>query len=143
MDGYHFTLSPAARMEDFASHVPAGPECATPRIRFLFIAPCFRVGLPPHPASRRRSCPSACLRLLLYLARGLAPHKLRAMPGTHARPLRLLTRVRAGEQYESRPLLGILLEFVEVCHSGTHHTYVHPVLLENLGRLAIDVQEGE
>ena len=42
-------------MEDFASHVPAGPACATPRIRFLFIAPCFRVGLPPHPASRRRS----------------------------------------------------------------------------------------
>jgi len=70
-------------MEDFASHVPAGPEPATPRIRFLFVAPCFRVGLPSDPASRRRPCPFASLRLLLYLAWGLPPHKLRAMPGTH------------------------------------------------------------
>jgi len=71
-------------MEDFASHVPAGPECTTPHIRFLFVAPCFRVGLPSHPTSRWRSCPFASLRLLLYLARGLPPRKLRAMPGTHA-----------------------------------------------------------
>ena len=66
------------------SHVPARPECTTPRIRFLFIAPQFWIGLPPDPASRRRPCPSPCLRLRLYLARGLTPRKLCAMPGTHA-----------------------------------------------------------
>jgi len=54
-------------------HVPTRPECTTPRIRFLFVAPCFRIGLPPDPASRRRPCPSPSLRLRLYLARGLAP----------------------------------------------------------------------
>jgi hypothetical protein len=31
-------------------HVPTRPECITPHIRFLFIAPRFRLGLPPHPA---------------------------------------------------------------------------------------------
>ena len=44
-------------------HVPARPECITPHIRFLFIAPQFRIGLPSDPASRRRPCPSPCLRL--------------------------------------------------------------------------------
>ena len=44
-------------------HVPARPECITPHIRFLFIAPPFRIGLPSDPASRRRPCPSPCLRL--------------------------------------------------------------------------------
>jgi hypothetical protein len=44
-------------------HVPARPECITPHIRFLFIALRFRLGLPPHPASRRRTCPLASLRL--------------------------------------------------------------------------------
>ena len=44
-------------------HVPTGPGCITPHIRFLFIAPRFRLGLPPHPASRRRTCPSTNLRL--------------------------------------------------------------------------------
>ena len=44
-------------------HVPARPECITPNIRFLFIALRFRLGLPPHPASRRRTCPLASLRL--------------------------------------------------------------------------------
>jgi len=46
-------------------HVPAGPECTTPHIRFLFIVPRFRLGLPPHPASRRRTCPLANLRLYM------------------------------------------------------------------------------
>ena len=64
-------------------HVPARPGCTTPQIRFLYIAPCFCVGLPSHPASRQRSCPFASLRLLLYLARRLPLRKLRAMPGTH------------------------------------------------------------
>ena len=56
-------------------HVPARPECITPHIRFLFIAPQFRIGLPSDPASRRRPCPSPCLRLCEYLAIGLAPMK--------------------------------------------------------------------
>ena len=30
-------------------HVPTGPGCITPHIRFLFIVPRFRLGLPPHP----------------------------------------------------------------------------------------------
>lgn len=36
------------------SHVPARPGCITPHIRFLFIVPQFRIGLPSDPASRRR-----------------------------------------------------------------------------------------
>ena len=43
--------------------MPARPECITPHIRFLFIALRFRLELPPHPASRRRTCPLASLRL--------------------------------------------------------------------------------
>ena len=64
-------------------HVPAGPECITPHIRFLFIVPRFRLGLPPHPASRRRTCPLANLRLYIGLVSGLAPDWIRAMHGTH------------------------------------------------------------
>jgi hypothetical protein len=56
-------------------HVPARPGCITPHIRFLFIAPQFRIGLPSDPASRRRPCPSPCLRLCENLAIGLAPMK--------------------------------------------------------------------
>ena len=33
-------------------HVPTRPECTTPPIRFLFIAPQFWIGLPPDPTSR-------------------------------------------------------------------------------------------
>jgi hypothetical protein len=55
-------------------HVPTGPECTTPHIRFLFVAPRFWIGLPPDPASRLRPCPSPSLRLHVYLAWGLAPH---------------------------------------------------------------------
>ena len=54
-------------------HVPARPGCITPHIRFLFIAPQFRIGLPSDPASRRRPCPSPCLRLCENLAIGLSP----------------------------------------------------------------------
>jgi len=64
-------------------HVPAGPECITPHIRFLFIVPRFRLELPPHPASRRRTCPLANLRLYIHLVSGLAPDWIRAMHGTH------------------------------------------------------------
>ena len=45
--------------------MPAGPECITPHIRFLFIAPRFRLERPKHPASRRRTCPLANLRLYI------------------------------------------------------------------------------
>lgn len=54
-------------------HVPARPGCTTPRIRFLFVAPQFCVGLPSDPTSRRRPCPFASLRLCENLAVGLAP----------------------------------------------------------------------
>ena len=66
-------------------HAPAGPECITPHIRFLFIVPRFRLGLPPHPASRRRTCPLANLRLYIYLVSGLSPDWIRAMHGTHVK----------------------------------------------------------
>ena len=56
-------------------HVPARPGCTTPQIRFLFIVPQFRIGLPSDPASRRRPCPSPCLRLCENLAIGLSPTK--------------------------------------------------------------------
>ena len=49
-------------------HVPARPGCTTPRIRFLFVAPHLRIGLPSDPVSRRRPCPSPCLRLRDNLA---------------------------------------------------------------------------
>ena len=56
-------------------HVPARPGCITPHIRFLFIVPQFRIELPSDPASRRRPCPSPCLRLCKNLAIGLSPMK--------------------------------------------------------------------
>jgi len=63
-------------------HLPARPGCITPHIRFfpssgteVFIAPQFRIGLPSDPASRRRPCPSPCLRLCENLAIGLSPTK--------------------------------------------------------------------
>ena len=64
-------------------HVPTRPGRTTPHIRFLFVAPRFRIGLPSDPASRRRPCPSPSLRLGENLAWGLSPHKSCAMPGTH------------------------------------------------------------
>ncbi len=33
-------------------HVPTRPERTTPPIRFLFVAPRLRIGLPPDPTSR-------------------------------------------------------------------------------------------
>lgn len=44
-------------------HVPTRPRCTTPHIRFLYIAPHFRIGLPSDPASRRRPCASLSLHL--------------------------------------------------------------------------------
>jgi hypothetical protein len=66
-------------------HVPTRPGRTTPHIRFLFVAPRIRIGLPPDPVSRRRPCPSPPLRLRENLAWGLSPHKFCAMPGTHGR----------------------------------------------------------
>ena len=51
--------------EGLRGHVPARPERATPQIRFVYLVPRFRLGLPPHPASRRRTCPLANLRLYM------------------------------------------------------------------------------
>jgi hypothetical protein len=48
-------------------HVPTRPGCTTPLIRFLYVAPHLRIGLPPDPASRRRPCRSPILRLCEYL----------------------------------------------------------------------------
>jgi hypothetical protein len=77
-------------------HVPTRPERTTPHIRFLFVAPRFWIGLPPDLASRRRPCPSPCLRLRENLAWGLPPHKFCAMPGTHV--------VISGGLFVGRPL---------------------------------------
>jgi len=55
----------------FRGHVPTRPECATPHIRFLLVAPHLWIGLPPDPTSRWRPCPSPILRLCEYLVRGL------------------------------------------------------------------------
>ena len=56
-------MHPNAADGELHGHVPARPECITPHIRFLFIAPQLWIGLPSDPASRRRPCPSPCLRL--------------------------------------------------------------------------------
>jgi hypothetical protein len=80
-------------------HVPAGPECITPHIRFLFIVPRFRLGLPPHLASRRRTCPLANLRLYTYLVSGLSPDWIRAMHGTHVQ-LRGAPKARPSDRRE-------------------------------------------
>lgn len=53
-------------------HVPARPSASRLPIRFLFIAPQLRIGLPSDPASRRRPCPSPCPRLCENLAIGLS-----------------------------------------------------------------------
>lgn len=53
----------AAADRGLHGHVPARPRYTTPHIRFLFIAPQFRTGLPSDPVSRQRPCPSPCLRL--------------------------------------------------------------------------------
>ena len=66
-------------------HVPTRPGRTTPHIRFLFVVPRIRIGLPPDPASRRRPCPSPTLRLRENLAWGLPPHQFCAMPGTHVK----------------------------------------------------------
>jgi hypothetical protein len=75
--------TPTTAYGGLRGHVPARPRCITPNIRFLFIAPKFRIGLPSNAASRRRPCPSPCLRLCENLAIGLPSTKQRAMPGAH------------------------------------------------------------
>ena len=40
------------RMEDFMVTCPFVPGYATPHTRFLFVAPRFRIELPPHATSR-------------------------------------------------------------------------------------------
>ena len=79
----HPGIAPEFADGGLGGHVPTGPGCATPHIRFLFIVPRFHLGLPPHPASRRRTCPLANLRLCEYLVSGLSPDWIHAMHGTH------------------------------------------------------------
>ncbi len=66
------------------------PDCLCPGS-----APRFRLGLPPHPASRRRTCPSTNLRLCCYLVPGLSPGGIRAMHGTHVGIVRRAAGVSA------------------------------------------------
>ena len=48
----------------------------------------FALSLPKHPASRRRTCPLANLRLYIGLESGLSPDWIRAMHGTHVEAVR-------------------------------------------------------
>ena len=84
-------------------HVPAGPECITPHIRFLFIVPRFRLGLPPHPASRRRTCPLASLRLYKP-----GTGTFTRLDSCHARHTRLSSAAAEGSPLERR--VRLLLE---------------------------------
>jgi hypothetical protein len=59
----------------------------------LFVALHLWSGLPSDVTSRSRPCPSPSLRLRLYLAWGLAPHKRCGMPGTR-QPSRAAAQTR-------------------------------------------------
>lgn len=72
--------------------------------------------LAPHLASQQSTCPSPCLRLCFYLARGLPPRKFCAMSGTHV--------VRNPRR--NRQLLK------------THHAYSASVLTRLLGGFHCD-----
>ena len=107
-------------------HVPARPGCTTPRIRFLFVAPCFRIGLPPDPASRQRPCPSPSLRLRFYLARGLSPRSLCTMPGTHVKLQRRAFFSRVCWKLLCTPGMGVNLW-------GESPLYMNPVNVIDIG----------
>jgi len=77
------------------SHVPARPEYITPHIRFLFIVPQFWIGLPSDLASRRRPCPSPCLRLCIPGHRTFTDEVTR-----HARRTRLNSPAAGGGPVE-------------------------------------------
>ena len=63
----------------------------------------------PHPASRRRTCSLASLRLYIGLASGLAPDWIRAMHGTH---VRLQARAACGAS-PCKPLFGERYTFID------------------------------
>jgi hypothetical protein len=52
--------------------VPARPDCTTPHIRFVSLAPHLRSTLPSDPTSRWRPCASLVLRLHAHLDRRLS-----------------------------------------------------------------------
>jgi hypothetical protein len=58
--------------------VPARPDCTTPRIRVVSLAPHLRSTLPSDASSRRRPCASLVLRLHGHLDRGLSPPSMTA-----------------------------------------------------------------
>jgi hypothetical protein len=60
--------------------VPTRPQRATPRIRFVFLAPHMRSTLLLDPASRRCPCASLVLRLHVHLYRGLPPPSTTTCP---------------------------------------------------------------
>ena len=58
--------------------VPARPDCPTPCIGFLSVAPPLRSTLPSDPTLRGRPCASLVLRLHVHLDRGLTPPSMTA-----------------------------------------------------------------
>ena len=107
----HCITSNLAADGGLGGHVPTGPGCISlagrPGARRAYSSPvtnspqdCLCTGSAsypvfvhrpaistwtclPHPASRRRTCPLANLRLCEYLVSGLSPDWIRAMHGTH------------------------------------------------------------
>jgi hypothetical protein len=102
-------------------HVPTGPECTIPHIRFLFVAPRFWIALPPDPASRLRPCPSPNLRPYEHLVWGPAPHYLCAMPGTRVNSLDFTER--NGVKIQCSDLLAIFC-YSRQC-SGLSNIFAH------------------
>ena len=98
------------------SGVPTRPECTTPRIRFVSLAPHLRSTRPSDPTSRRRPGASLVLRLHKYLDGGLSPPSMTACTahtpafrcGWHAqrarRHLQRIVRDQVGHRNASREL---------------------------------------
>ena len=75
-------------------HVPTRPGCPTPRIRFLFVAPHLRIGLPPGPPR------DGTLALLLTL--GSANTWYRDLHPISYVPCPAHTRASAAEPHRTR-----------------------------------------
>jgi hypothetical protein len=64
--------------------MPARPDCTTPRIRFVSLAPHLRSTLPSDAPSRERPCASFVLRLPATPGQGTFTPEPDSMHGTHA-----------------------------------------------------------
>src|SRR5215472_10306592 len=85
-------------------------QIAPPYTRFVFLGARFRLGLPSHPASRRRSC----LRLGVSItssSRGLSPPS--------DRPCRAYSRRRLRRRWPGVSA-GLRLEEARPAHAGPH-----------------------